>query len=109
MISMDLTQALVRKAYRSSTGYWGLVNYCQRYRSCTFHGRRSAAEQWRILELYNDITRQAAAAHDIPLIDLARMMPKDTKYYFDWVHYSLEGAEAVADVIGNDLIRILSK
>ena len=74
-----------------------------------FHGRRSAAEQWRILELYNDITRQAAAAHGIPLIDLARRMPKDTKHYFDWVHYSLEGAEAVADVIGEDLIRILSK
>jgi len=58
-----------------------------------------ARTQWRILETYNDITREVAAAEGVHLIDLARELPKDSRYYFDWIHYSNEGSEAVAGIV----------
>jgi hypothetical protein len=56
---------------------------------------------WKLLELYNDTTRQVSASHDILLIDLARKMPKSYKYYYDVHHYTNEGAQKVAEIIYN--------
>lgn len=58
-----------------------------------------AALEWDILELYNDVTRQVAAQHNVTLIDAAREMPKDSNLYFDWIHYSNAGAERMAEII----------
>ena len=60
--------------------------------------------QWRILELYNDVTRDVAAAHGLDLIDLARLLPKDSSLFFDWIHYSNLGAEVVAELVANALL-----
>ncbi|MFT7534552.1 MAG: lysophospholipase L1-like esterase [Hyphomicrobiaceae bacterium] len=70
---------------------------------------RSGAHQWQILEIYNEVTRQVAQDRDVPLIDLARSLPKDSKYYFDWIHFSLEGANEVARRIGAELVPILAR
>jgi lysophospholipase L1-like esterase len=66
----------------------------------------SASTQWRILELYNDEARKAAHVLDVPLVDLARLLPKDSRYYFDWVHYSNEGAQKVADLLSTQLLPV---
>ena len=73
----------------------------------TYHGQRSATEQWRILELYNDVTRSVAKRNGIDLIDLARELPKDSRYYNDWIHYSLEGAAVVGELIAAGLLPML--
>ena len=54
---------------------------------------------WEIMELYNDILREVASNHEIFLIDLAKEMPKSSKYYYDYHHYTNEGAQKVADII----------
>jgi lysophospholipase L1-like esterase len=54
---------------------------------------------WEVLEMYNDITRETCKEKDILLIDLAREMPKSSKYYYDLVHYTNAGAERVAGII----------
>jgi hypothetical protein len=38
---------------------------------------------WQAMELYNDTTRRASAAARVRLIDLAREMPKDSRYFSD--------------------------
>jgi lysophospholipase L1-like esterase len=58
-----------------------------------------ASLKWDALELYNDVVREVARRGQIPLIDAAKEMPKDSKYYFDWVHYSNAGAELMAEII----------
>ncbi len=54
---------------------------------------------WQILELYNDVTREVGRREGILIIDLAKEMPKSSRYYYDTVHYTNEGAEIVAEII----------
>ena len=55
--------------------------------------------QWKILEIYNDITRVVARELNVDMIDLAVALERDTRYYYDWVHYTNEGAAAVAEIL----------
>jgi hypothetical protein len=55
--------------------------------------------QWRVLELYNDVTRNVSRAAGVQLIDLAKEYPKDSRYYSDWIHFTNEGAVLVGDVV----------
>jgi lysophospholipase L1-like esterase len=66
-------------------------------------GDLNGRAQWRLLEVYNDVMRRNAAAHGVPLIDLARQLPKDSRYYCDFIHYSIAGAEAVAAIVAAGL------
>ena len=54
---------------------------------------------WLAMEQYNDVTRRTAAAAGVLLIDLAREMPKDSRYYSDWIHFTNDGAVVVGDII----------
>ena len=75
----------------------------------SYFEKRSAAEQWDVLELYNDVVRSVARAEEIDCIDLAAEMPKDSKYFFDWVHYSIEGAKKVGQIVAARLDPILPR
>lgn len=52
-----------------------------------------------IMELYNDITRQVGRDQKVFVIDLAKEMPKSSKYYYDFIHFSNEGATKAAEII----------
>ena len=62
-------------------------------------GGPSAGLQWETLELYNNVTRSVALDKTAILIDAARQMPKDSRLYFDWIHYSNDGAAVMAEVV----------
>ncbi len=64
---------------------------------------------WQIMELYNDITRTTAQEQNINLIDLAQQMEKDSRYYYDYSHFTNEGAERVAFHLFNNLSEILDE
>lgn len=68
---------------------------------------RKGEEKWRLLEKYNQVTRDVAIKHNIPLIDLASEMPKDTKYYYDFIHYTELGAQKVGEIVSGHLEVIL--
>ena len=57
--------------------------------------------QEKILELYNDVIRRDSAR--IMVIDLARKMPKNTEYFYDFIHFTNKGAEKVADILALEL------
>ncbi len=67
-------------------------------------GETSASLEWAILELYNETTRSVARARGVFLIDLARELPKDSAYFYDWAHFSDAGAERVGAIVGRQLI-----
>jgi lysophospholipase L1-like esterase len=62
---------------------------------------------WRILESYNDVTRNVAEEAGLPLIDLAQIMPKSTKYFYDIIHFTDAGAKIVASIVYDNLCPIL--
>ncbi|MFT7268194.1 MAG: lysophospholipase L1-like esterase [Roseivirga sp.] len=55
------------------------------------------------MELYNDRLRLVAEDLNVPIIDLAKTLPKDTTVLYDYCHFNLEGAERVADIIYTQL------
>jgi lysophospholipase L1-like esterase len=69
----------------------------------------NGATAWDILELYNGVTRQVGREQRVLVIDLAREMPKDSRYYFDLMHYTNTGAEKVADTIAAQLTPFLAQ
>jgi lysophospholipase L1-like esterase len=62
---------------------------------------------WSVLELYNEATRRVAAEAGVPLIDLAREMPKDSIYFYDGIHFTNAGARAVSEIISRSLCPIM--
>jgi lysophospholipase L1-like esterase len=64
---------------------------------------------WKKLSLYNDVTRQVSNEKKIHYIDLAELMPKDTLYYYDMVHFTNAGSQKVADILFENLNPYLSE
>lgn len=64
---------------------------------------RSGQDKWKILQMFNQATKDVAKKNNIFLIDLANEMPKDSKYFYDFIHYTEEGANEVATIINDDI------
>jgi lysophospholipase L1-like esterase len=59
----------------------------------------------RVLELYNDVVRSFST--QVKVIDLAAVMPKNTLYYYDFVHYTNAGCSKIAVLLSAELTRFL--
>mgnify|MGYP005848287547 CR=1 FL=1 len=64
-------------------------------------------EKWSLLEAYNQATRSVAKAHNVKMIDLAAKLPKSSRYYYDFVHFSNAGSQEVASLVYKDLCHFL--
>jgi lysophospholipase L1-like esterase len=58
---------------------------------------------WRVLERYNDAMRRVASDRDVLLVDAAAEMPKDSRLYYDLMHFTNEGAARLGEVVANRL------
>ncbi|MBN1353744.1 MAG: SGNH/GDSL hydrolase family protein [Candidatus Omnitrophica bacterium] len=54
---------------------------------------------WRIMQVYNNATKEVAGRTGTFVIDLASEMPKDSRYFYDNWHYTNEGAEKVSQIV----------
>lgn len=63
----------------------------------------SSLAYWNILERYNDVLRRTGKEFDVPVIDLARQMEKQSSYYIDIMHFSVKGAERVGQLVAAGL------
>jgi lysophospholipase L1-like esterase len=63
---------------------------------------------WEMLERYNDMTRSVAKTAGIPLIDLASTMVKSSRFYYDTIHFTNEGADRVAALVYQELCPFLA-
>jgi lysophospholipase L1-like esterase len=64
---------------------------------------------WEILKLYNEVSKQVAAQNKVLLIDLANELPKTSRYFYDTLHFTNEGCQAVAEIIFQHLAPFLAK
>jgi lysophospholipase L1-like esterase len=55
------------------------------------------------LALYREITRRVAASENVPLVDLARALPRDDALYVDTIHFTAAGEQRVAVLLAQDL------
>lgn len=44
------------------------------------------------IESVNDVMRQVATEHSVPMYDLARSIPKSSEYFYDDAHFNVKGA-----------------
>jgi hypothetical protein len=70
-------------------------------------GRGNGHLEWRLLEEVNDVTRAVAAEHGLLLIDLARLLPKDSRYFYDFLHFTNEGSRRVGEIVAAPLAAAL--
>ncbi len=61
-------------------------------------------EMGEIFELYNAALRKVARQEKNFLIDLARELPKSTRFFYDEVHFTNEGNLEVAEIISKHLV-----
>jgi hypothetical protein len=68
------------------------------------NGRGNGLLEWWLLELHNDVTRRVASEEGVLLIDLARELPKDSRFFYDFLHFSNAGAERVGQIVATHLL-----
>jgi lysophospholipase L1-like esterase len=56
------------------------------------------------LERFNDRTRSVAVRMGVPVLDLARVLPKRMDYFYDDVHFNPAGADRAAELLAQTLI-----
>lgn len=71
------------------------------------HEGGNGSQRWAVLESYNDVLRERAQTRQIPLFDLARLMPKSTAYFYDAYHFTNAGAAKVAELLAPELEKFL--
>lgn len=64
---------------------------------------------WDVLEAYNDVTRRVCRESGVLLIDLAREVPKSSRYFADFMHFNNQGAALVAERIDRSLCPHLAR
>jgi lysophospholipase L1-like esterase len=62
------------------------------------------ATAWEVLELYNDAVRTTGRQQGVLVIDLARELPKSSRYYYDLMHFTYAGNRRVAALIRQQLL-----
>ncbi len=61
---------------------------------------------WEVLQLYNEEVRNLRR-DGIIVVDLAAAMPKNSKYFYDFMHYTNAGAEKLAAILADSLRPII--
>jgi lysophospholipase L1-like esterase len=70
----------------------------------TLHGGLA----WSLLELYNDALRQVGSERGVLVVDLAREVPKNSRLFYDFVHFNNDGSEVVASLVAAKLCPFLA-
>ncbi|PYQ58472.1 MAG: hypothetical protein DMF53_20345 [Acidobacteria bacterium] len=58
---------------------------------------------WRLLERFNDVTRQVGRERGVLTVDLARALPKDSTFFYDFFHFTNPGADRVGEIVDRAL------
>lgn len=70
---------------------------------------RSGKDKWTLLQMYNQKTIAVAARTGTTVIDLANLMPKNTKYYYDYIHHTEEGAAVIGELLYPKICEVIVK
>ena len=59
-----------------------------------------------LIDLFNNEVRQVSKANGVMCIDLDSIVPKDSLYLYDLVHYNKEGSRFISKVITDSLKKL---
>ncbi len=62
----------------------------------------NAALMENVLELYNNVVR--SFGNQAKVVDLAALMPKNSNYYYDFIHYTNAGCSKISTILAKELI-----
>jgi lysophospholipase L1-like esterase len=63
---------------------------------------------WNLLELYNDVLREEGRRAGVLVIDLAAELPKDSRLFYDFIHFNNDGSAAVGRIVAGHLCPYLA-
>jgi lysophospholipase L1-like esterase len=63
---------------------------------------------WDSMEAYNDVTRRVGRENGVVVIDLGRELPKSSRNFYDFIHFTAAGAQQVANIIYSQLCPALA-
>ena len=61
----------------------------------------NAAVMQNVLGLYNEVVKSFGS--QVKVIDLAALMPKNSLYYYDFMHYTNTGCAKIAAILSTEL------
>lgn len=64
----------------------------------------SSPDYWKALDEMNEVVREVARQDAVPLQDLARVFPKEKRYFTDGHHVNAEGAKLEAELCARFLV-----
>lgn len=64
---------------------------------------------WSVIEGYNNVTRIIGKENQVKVIDLSNLMPKNSLYYYDIVHFTNEGAKLVGSLLSHEFNKYLAE
>lgn len=74
-----------------------------------FSPGRNGKMWWDLLEKYNDVTRRVGEEKGLLVIDVAHELPKSSRYFYDFLHYTNAGADAISGIIYKHLCPELNR
>ncbi len=92
-----LTQPSLYGAYTDSTTG---IKMDTKYYSADGNIKNNLLQE-QVLEEYNNVVR--SFANQTTVIDLSKLMPKNTIYYYDFIHFNKMGASKVAEILGKEI------
>jgi len=72
--------------------------------NCADSVRYRERDMDRAMEAYNDVLRRLSGEYEIPLVDLARMIPKTRDVIYDDCHFNINGAGVAAMMVGKAVV-----
>jgi lysophospholipase L1-like esterase len=64
---------------------------------------------WSELSLYNNETKRICDEETVNVIDLANLLPKSSKYFYDLLHYNNAGCRKVSELLSRNLVQYLGE
>jgi lysophospholipase L1-like esterase len=69
---------------------------------------RNATLQGKILQRYNDVVLSLRNEGNINVVDMASAMPKNSRYFYDYTHYTSVGTKVVAQIVSDSLQSVIA-
>lgn len=69
--------------------------------------RPNGKAYWRVLQAYNQITQNVGNMLNIPVIALDQRTPKSSRYFYDALHFTNEGASLGGHILATKLLPYL--
>ncbi len=52
-----------------------------------------------MMDAYNQVVLEICKTENVPCIDIASKLPKDTRVFYDDIHFNISGCAMVADLV----------